>query len=80
MAGETWQRVWICQDVIAAQAAVGVLEDAGIPVRLRDLSLGPYPVSLGPLSERHLEVPAADAAEALGLLRTAVRDGILNPA
>lgn len=80
MAENTWQRVWICQDPIAAQVAVGVLEDAGIPVRVRDLSVGPYPVSLGPLSERHLEVPAGDSDHAAGLLRAAVRDGILNPA
>ena len=78
MSYQEWSRVFVCHDTITAQAVVGLLETQGIETRVRDLSVSPYPVSIGPLSERHIEVPSEDAQRAAAALDAARRDGILE--
>ncbi len=45
---------------------------------MRDMTITPYPVTLGPLGERHILVRAEDAEEARALLRAALEDGFLR--
>jgi hypothetical protein len=70
--------VYVALDSIESSAVTGILDSAGIDARVRDLTVTPYPVSLGPLGERHILVPADRAAEAQALLRTAREDGYLR--
>jgi hypothetical protein len=71
--------VYTCYDPIAADAVAGMLEAEGIAARVRDLTVSPYPVSIGPLSERRIEVPAKDAERAAAVLAEAKGDGVLDP-
>jgi len=70
--------VYIALDAIEASAVAGVLAAAGIEVRIRDMSISPYPVSLGPLGEKHLLVFEEQVEEARSLLRAALQDGFLR--
>ena len=74
-----WTRVYICYDPIAAHAVVGMLEAEGIAARVRDLTVSPYPVTIGPLSERHVEVPGEEEERAIAVLDEARQDGVLDP-
>jgi len=70
--------VYIALDAIEASAVTGVLSAAGIEGRVRDMTITPYPISFGPLGERHILVPAEHAEEARALLRAALEDGFLR--
>ena len=70
--------VYVTSDPIALGAARGVLEEAGIGVRVRDLTVRPYPLSVGALSELRLVVAAEAAEAARELLREAARDGVVE--
>jgi len=71
--------VYIALDAIEASAVTGVLAGAGIEARVRDMTISPYPVSLGPLGERHILVPEDQTEEARAALRSAIEDGFLRP-
>ena len=79
MTTAAWTRVYVCYDTIAAHAVVGILEAEGICARVRDLTVSPYPVTIGPLSERHIEVPGVEAERANAVLDEAREDGVLDP-
>ncbi|MFU8856769.1 MAG: DUF2007 domain-containing protein [Deferrisomatales bacterium] len=70
--------VYVALDPLEASAVTGVLEAAGIAVWVRDLTVTPYPVTLGPLGERRILVPGERAEEARELLRVAQEDGFLR--
>ncbi len=69
--------VYIALDVIEATVVTGLLESAGIEPWVRDMTVRPYPVSVGPMGEKRVAVPRTDAERARDLLRRAVEDGVL---
>jgi len=70
--------VYIALDAIEASAVTGVLAAVGIEGRVRDMAISPYPVSFGPLGEKHILVPEEQAERANSALRTAQEDGFLR--
>ncbi|MEW6489739.1 MAG: DUF2007 domain-containing protein [Thermodesulfobacteriota bacterium] len=70
--------VYVALDHIEAFAVTGVLASAGIEARVLDMTITPYPVTLGPLGERRILVASEHAAEARDLLRVAREDGFLR--
>jgi hypothetical protein len=70
--------VYIALDTIEAAVVTGVLASAGIEGRVRDMTISPYPVSFGPLGEKHILVVEEQAEDARGVLRTALEDGFLR--
>lgn len=78
MTGPALVLVYVALDPIEASAVTGVLAAVGIEGRLRDMTITPYPVTLGPLGERHILVPEDQAEEARALLRTAREDDFLR--
>lgn len=70
--------VYVTSDAIEATAVTGMLESAGLDARIRDMAITPYPVTIGPLSEKRILVPADQAEEALAILRRAAEDGFLG--
>lgn len=70
--------VYVALDHIEASAVTGVLASAGIEARVLDMTITPYPVTLGPLGERRILVPSGEAADARALLRAARDDGFLR--
>jgi len=73
-----WVEVYVALDAVEVAAVTGVLASAGIGARVRDMTVTPYPVSIGPLGEKRIDVPAEQAAEARRLLRLAADDGYLR--
>jgi hypothetical protein len=70
--------VFVTSDVIELSVAAGILEAAGLEPRLRDLTVRPYPVSIGPLGEKRIAVPPDQARLARELLGAALADGALT--
>ena len=70
--------IYIALDTIEASAVIGVLATRGIEGRIRDMTISPYPVSFGPLGEKHILVPEEQAEEGISALRTALEDGFLR--
>jgi hypothetical protein len=72
--------VYVASDPIESSAVAGILEAAGLDVRVRDMAISPYPVTVGPLGEKRIAVPGEQAEEARALLIAAAQDGILGHA
>ena len=70
--------IYIAFDDIEAAAVIGILESAGLDAHVRDMTITPYPFTIGPLGEKRIMVPAEEADEARSILRRAVEDGILD--
>ncbi|MHB8765476.1 MAG: putative signal transducing protein [Deferrisomatales bacterium] len=73
------EEVYVALDPVEASAVEGLLAGAGFDVRLRNMAITPYPVSFGPLGEKRVAVPSAEAERAREVLREAVADGFLRP-
>ena len=71
------EEVYVTSDLIEASVVTGILEQGGLNPRIRDMTVRPYPVSVGPLGEKRIAVPDDQADEARHLLETAAVDGIL---
>lgn len=74
---EDMVEVYTARDLIETSVVTGILESAGLEPRVRDMTITPYPVSVGPLGEKRIMVPRDQAEKARELLRRAVEDGIL---
>lgn len=70
--------VYLASEPIEAAVVKGILDSAGLDARIRDMTVTPYPVTIGPLSEKRIVVPAGQAQEARAILRRAAEDGILE--
>lgn len=76
--GDTdFEVVYIARDPLEAAAVTGLLEAEEIEHRVRDMTISPYPVSFGPLGERHILVPEEHLDNARAILDRARRDGFL---
>ncbi len=78
MSGGELFEVYRALNDVEAVTVTALLESAGIQARIRDMTVRPYPVSLGPLAERRIWVPAAQAWWAASVLDAAVSDGVLE--
>ncbi len=65
-------------DSLEADRISDLLAEHGIACVVRDLSISPYPLTIGRFSERRISVDAADAARARDVLEQAIRDGYLS--
>ena len=71
--------IYACSDAVETGFVSNLLEAEGIRVYVRDLTVTPYPVTVGPLGERRIAVLPADLDAAVGLLRAAAADGVIRP-
>jgi hypothetical protein len=69
--------VFLTNEPVIMQVAVGVLEDMAIATSIVDMAKGPYPMSVGPMGEAHLLVGSNDQEEARRLLKEALANGAL---
>jgi hypothetical protein len=72
--------VYIALDIIEVSVVTNLLESAGVEPRVRDMTIGVYPVAVGPLGEKRISVPRAQANLARETLLRAVEDGVLATA
>ncbi len=71
--------IYACSDAVETGFVSNLLEAEGIRAYVRDLTVRPYPVSIGPLGERRIAVHPHDLPRALDLLRSAAADGVIRP-
>jgi hypothetical protein len=76
--GRDLDEVYLARNAVEAAAAASLLEGAGLSPSIRDMSVVAYPVSLGPLGEKRIAVPAAEAEAARAALELAAEDGFLE--
>lgn len=77
MAGSDTEVVYVARDPLEVSAVTGLLASAGIEARVRDMTVSPYPVTFGPLGEKHVLVRGEQARHARSVLDRARRDGFL---
>jgi peroxiredoxin len=65
-------------DPLEADRIADLLADHEIPCSVRDLSITPYPLTIGRFGERRINVEARDAERARTVLEQAIRDGYLS--
>jgi peroxiredoxin len=65
-------------DPLEAGRISALLADEGISCAIRDLSISPYPLTIGRFGERRVSVAADDAVRARSVLEQAIRDGYLS--
>lgn len=65
-------------DVLEADRISDLLAEHGIICTVRDLSISPYPLTIGRFGERRIGVDETDAARAREVLEQAIRDGYLS--
>lgn len=65
-------------DVLEADRISDLLAEHGIACTVRDLSISPYPLTIGRFAERRIGVDETDAARAREVLEQAIRDGYLS--
>ncbi len=70
--------IYVALDAVEVSAVTALLEAEGIRVHVRDMSITPYPVTIGPLGEKRIAVPAGSEAAARRVLERAVRNGYLR--
>ncbi len=66
---EEWVEVFLTCDSLEADMIKDLLESGGIPVVLRSLKVGPYPVSIGRMGEIKVLVREADREAAEKVIR-----------
>ncbi len=65
-------------DALEADRIAALLAEHAISCAIRDLSISPYPLTIGPFAERRISVAAEDAVRARAALEQAIRDGYLS--
>jgi peroxiredoxin len=65
-------------DPLEADRISDLLAEEGISCAIRDLSMSPYPLTIGRFGERRISVAADDVARARAVLEQAIRDGYLS--
>ncbi|MEW6683314.1 MAG: redoxin domain-containing protein [Nitrospirota bacterium] len=65
-------------DPLEADRISDLLAEEGISCAIRDLSMSPYPLTIGRFGERRISVAADDADRARFVLEQAIRDGYLS--
>jgi peroxiredoxin len=65
-------------DALEADRIADLLAEHAISCAIRDLSISPYPLTIGRFAERRISVAAEDADRARAVLEQAIRDGYLS--
>jgi hypothetical protein len=65
-------------DPLEAGRIVDLLGEHAIACSIRDLTMSPYPLTIGRFGERRVAVSLPDAPEARRVLEDAIRDGYLS--
>ena len=70
--------VYKTYDTLEAGRIVDLLADHAIACSIRDLTITPYPLTIGRFGERRVGVSSEDVPEARRILGDAIRDGYLS--
>lgn len=70
--------VYKTYDALEADRILDLLAEHGIACAVRDLSITPYPLTIGRFAERRISVADDDAVRARAVLAQAIRDGYLS--
>lgn len=65
-------------DSLEAGRIADLLADHAIACSIRDLTISPYPLTIGRFGERRVGVSLLDVAEARRVLHDAIQDGYLS--
>lgn len=65
-------------DSLEAGRIADLLADHAIACSIRDLTISPYPLTIGRFGERRVGVSLPDVAEARRVLHDAIQDGYLS--
>ncbi|MFQ5586314.1 MAG: DUF2007 domain-containing protein [Thermodesulfobacteriota bacterium] len=72
------KEVYLSYDAMEADLIRGLLEDNGISCFIRDMTITPYPMSIGKFAEKRIAVDEGDTKVAAQLIREAIRDGYIS--
>jgi len=72
------REIYFSYDVLEADLIKGLLEENGIPCFIRDMTISPYPLTIGKFAEKRIAVDENDAEEAVQLIREARGDGYIS--
>lgn len=67
-----------CWNAIEADLLAAVLDERGIPARVRSLAMPGYPLSIAPFDERRIAVAAELVDAARKVILHAIADGIVS--
>jgi len=71
--------VYKTYDALEAGRIQDLLADHAIVCSIRDLTISPYPLTIGRFGEKRVAVSPVDAPEARRLLVQAIQDGYVSP-
>lgn len=75
----TFKEIYLCFNPLEADIIKSMLEQAGIPCIIRDMRIGPYPLTIGRFAEMRLAVDPAHLRQAVKIIRQAREDDYLSP-
>ena len=75
----TFKEIYLCFDPLEADIIRNMLEESGIPCIIRDMRIGPYPLTIGRFAEMRVAVGQEHIREALKIIRQAREDDYLSP-
>lgn len=75
----TFKEIYLCFDPLEADIIRNMLERAGIPCIIRDMRIGPYPLTIGQFAEMRVAVEPAHLRQAVKIIRQAREDDYLSP-
>ena len=70
--------IYATYDLLEAEQIRGFLEETGILTKIRDLSISPYPLSIGGFNEKRIIVLNYYKKEALKLIANAIEDQVIS--
>jgi len=73
------REIYLSYDMLEADLIKGLLEENGIPCFVRDMTISPYPLSIGKFAEKRIAVDENDVEEAVRLIGEARGDGYISP-
>ena len=72
------KEVYLSYDAMEADLIKGLLEDNDIPCFIRDMTITPYPMSIGKFAEKRVSVDEDYVEQATQLIRDAISDGYIS--
>lgn len=73
-----FKEIYLTYSDIESELIRDLLEDHDIYCIVRDMKIGPYPLSVGEHSEKRIAVEEDKVEEAKELIRWAIRDGYIS--
>ena len=72
------KEIYLCYDFMEADLIKGLLKENGIQCVVRDMTITPYPLSIGNFSEKRIAVEEDRALRARKLIEDAINDGYIS--